>query len=185
MSDYEVIFGLDCVGGDQAPIDCAVVKTSDGKPGIMLDGEVFTKESLTPEPAGERKIPLIIEGSRQYFPAIKINGEYFTGFKGKVSDTTTQSYVMAYIKAGDVISLDSESTRYWYLNDYANNDLPYADMIPHFDVETDYPEFADEFNFAIWDEDEETIIGYKETLTITKQLVDTFDMLFMFMATKE
>ena len=59
MSDYEVIFGLDCVGGDQAPIDCAVVRTSDGKPGLMLDGEVFTKESLTPVPAVEAKIPVI------------------------------------------------------------------------------------------------------------------------------
>lgn len=59
MSDYEVIFGLDCVGGDQAPVDCAVVKTSDGKPGIMLDGEVFTKDSLTP---AVNKLPLVVGG---------------------------------------------------------------------------------------------------------------------------
>ena len=58
MANYEVIFGLDCVGGDQAPIDCAVVKTSDGKPGIMLDGEVFTKDSLTP---AVNKISLMVD----------------------------------------------------------------------------------------------------------------------------
>ena len=29
----------------------------------MLDGEVFTKESLTPEPAGETKIPVTVVGT--------------------------------------------------------------------------------------------------------------------------
>ena len=46
MANYEVIFGLDCVRGDDKDIDFAFVKTSDGKPGIMLDDKVFTKEDL-------------------------------------------------------------------------------------------------------------------------------------------
>lgn len=71
MSDYEVIFGLDCVGGDQAPIDCAVVKTIDGKPGIMLDGEVFTKESLTPP---INKLPLVVGGDEVELSAEDLAG---------------------------------------------------------------------------------------------------------------
>ena len=46
MANYEVIFGLDCVRGDDKDIDFAFVKTSDGKPGILVDDKVFTKEDL-------------------------------------------------------------------------------------------------------------------------------------------
>ena len=71
MSDYEVIFGLDCVGGDQAPIDCAIVKTSDGKPGIMLEGDVFTKDSLTP---AENKLVPVVEGAEVSLTADDLAG---------------------------------------------------------------------------------------------------------------
>ena len=46
MADYEVIFGFDCVPGDDKEVDFAFVKTSDGKPGILVDDKVFTKEDL-------------------------------------------------------------------------------------------------------------------------------------------
>ena len=95
MSDYEVIFGLDCVGGDQAPIDCAVVKTSDGKPGIMLDGEVFTKESLTPEPAGGTKV--LVSGDESY----------------SVGDVPFSEDGYAFCEPGDIVSGLNEEYHYY------------------------------------------------------------------------
>ena len=45
MAD-KIIFGLNCVNGDNAEIDIAAVCTEDNRPGFMLEGKTFTKDDL-------------------------------------------------------------------------------------------------------------------------------------------
>ena len=53
MANYDIIFGFDCQSGSGNKIDFAFVKTSDGKPGILVDDKVFTKEDLKELNPGE------------------------------------------------------------------------------------------------------------------------------------
>ena len=45
MAD-KIIFGLNCVNGDNSEVDIAAVCTEDNRPGLMLEGKTFTKDDL-------------------------------------------------------------------------------------------------------------------------------------------